>query len=153
MNDTSWDYDIMQSQFPNHILEHAKQNMDYFRQSDKGDRPWWIKTSSGKFTVKSAWNLLRKKEEETIFFQKYLHEGSPFKNIFLCLEGVDKQSLVATVMVQWNPNISQLCQCCKVPERESREHIFLKGDIASYIWNYFSNAASIIGPKMHVNQP
>ena len=60
---------------------------------------------------------------------------------------------VATVMVQWNPNISQLCQCCEVPEREAREHIFLKGDIASYVWNYFSNAASIIGPKMHVNQP
>lgn len=32
------------------------------------------------------------------------------------------------------------------------EYIFFKGDIVSYVWNYLSNAAGIIGPWIQMKQ-
>ncbi|WMV29181.1 hypothetical protein MTR67_022566 [Solanum verrucosum] len=67
LNDNRWGYDEMQMHIPTHVVEHVKQNMKYVRQDDVSDRPWWTKTCSGKFTVKSAWELPRKRKMETDF--------------------------------------------------------------------------------------
>ncbi|KAH0661693.1 hypothetical protein KY284_026624 [Solanum tuberosum] len=71
LNDNGCNYNEMQMHVPFHIVEHVKQNMEYVKQTAESDKPWWIKTYSGKFTVKSAWKLLRRREEETDF----LHEA------------------------------------------------------------------------------
>lgn len=44
----------MQDHFPNNIIEQVRLNMGYIRYSEKVDKPWWTKSSSGKFTVRSC---------------------------------------------------------------------------------------------------
>jgi len=51
----------MQNHLPDHIVGHVRQYMNHFRQSDMGDKPWWTKTSSGMFIVKSAWEIVKRK--------------------------------------------------------------------------------------------
>ncbi|XP_049406079.1 uncharacterized protein LOC125869665 [Solanum stenotomum] len=63
IKETGWKYKEMQHHLPINVIDHVKQHLNHVRQSDEGDKPWWIKTSSGKFTVKSAWDVLRKREE------------------------------------------------------------------------------------------
>lgn len=75
---------------PFHVVEHVKQNMEYVKQTAESDKPWWIKTYSGKFTVKSAWELLRRREEETDFLQEAIDTWYSFQNVFFGLEGMDK---------------------------------------------------------------
>ncbi|KAH0636193.1 hypothetical protein KY285_035952 [Solanum tuberosum] len=55
-------------------------------------------------------------------------------------------------MANWNPNISQLCTCCSDPARETIEHLFLQGELASSVWRYYTRAAGIIGPLIQVKQ-
>ncbi|KAH0639694.1 hypothetical protein KY285_036280 [Solanum tuberosum] len=64
-----WNYEEMQHHLPINVIDHVKQHLNHVRQSDEGDKPWWIKTSSGMFTVKSAWDVLRKREEINGFGQ------------------------------------------------------------------------------------
>lgn len=48
-----------------------------------GDRPWWTKTSSEKFTARSGWELLRKKREESNFFKNIWVKGLTIKFSFI----------------------------------------------------------------------
>lgn len=54
----------MHLRVPTHIIEHVQPHMDRIRKSGRRDKPWWTKTSSQFFIVKSAWDLVRKREEE-----------------------------------------------------------------------------------------
>jgi len=51
--------------------------MNYGAKSDFRDNPWWMKTSSGKFTISSAWEEIRQKgqrmEDYVIFGLKEFH--------------------------------------------------------------------------------
>lgn len=100
----------MHNQLPDHIMEHIKHHIDHIRPINMGDRLWWIKTSTGKFSVKSAWEILRNKEEENVNFKKIWVQDLPFKIPFF----------------SWNPNQSQLCLCYTVPTMEIMKHLFLK---------------------------
>ncbi|KAH0661671.1 hypothetical protein KY284_026602 [Solanum tuberosum] len=63
MNEDGWNYELMKEQLPECIVEHVKCHMDQVRQTTMGDKPWWMKTSTGKFCVKSAWEMLRRRDE------------------------------------------------------------------------------------------
>ncbi|KAH0669288.1 hypothetical protein KY285_023447 [Solanum tuberosum] len=152
LNDNGWDYDEMQMHIPTHVVEHVKQNMKYVRQDDVSDRPWWTKTCSGKFTVKSAWELPRKRKVETDFYKKLWVKGLPFKISFLTWKVWTNKISVATLMAQWNSNTSPMCGCCEVPVRETVEHLFLQGKTATTVWAYFSNAAGLLGPWIQGNK-
>lgn len=117
-----------------------------------GDKPWWIKTSTGKFSVKSAWEILRRRDEDSEFYNKIWVTGLPFKISFFGWRVWSKRVLVAAVLATWNTNISPFCSCCVTPTSESLEHLFLKGEIATTVWKYFSNAAGILGPWIQLKQ-
>lgn len=65
--------------------------MDHFRQSNHNDKPWWTRTSSGKFNVRSAWELLRAKEESNEDLKNIWVKGLPFK-ISFWVDSVDFKS-------------------------------------------------------------
>ncbi|KAH0712634.1 hypothetical protein KY289_008593 [Solanum tuberosum] len=94
-----------------------------------GDKPWWIKTSTGKFSVKSAWEILRKKVEENANFKKIWVQDLPFKISFFSWRVWTNRVPVATVIANWNPNQSHICLCCTVATMETMEHLFLKAGI------------------------
>lgn len=35
---------------------------------------------------------------------------------------------------------------------ETLEHLFLKGEVAVFIWEYFSRAAGLLGPLVQIKQ-
>lgn len=55
-------------------------------------------------------------------------------------------------MNAWNPHISQNCRCYNIPVNESINHLFLRGEIATKIWYYYSRAAGIIALMCNVKQ-
>ncbi|KAH0679665.1 hypothetical protein KY289_020902 [Solanum tuberosum] len=152
MKEVGWDYDSMYDHLPYHVVEHIRQHMDHIRRTDMGDKPWWIKTSTGKFSVKSAWEILRKKEEVNENCKMIWVQDLPFKISFFSWRVWTNRVPVAAVIAHWNPNQSQLCLCCTVPARETMEHLFLKGEIANKVWQYFSSAAGILGPWIQLKQ-
>ncbi|KAH0669403.1 hypothetical protein KY285_023565 [Solanum tuberosum] len=64
--------------------------MDQIIQSDLSDKPWWTNTSSGQFSVKSAWDIIRKREEEADFNKKiWVQDCETVKHLFLKGEVAD----------------------------------------------------------------
>ncbi|KAG5595986.1 hypothetical protein H5410_037218 [Solanum commersonii] len=100
--------------------------------SKLSDKPWWTRTNFGLFSVKSAWNLIRKREEETKFYKK----------IWVW----KKKISVATLMAQWYPKISHLCGCYVIPVDETVDHLFVKREVADFVCLHFSGAAGLSGP-------
>lgn len=59
-----WDFEGMKKAYvPDYVIEHIKKNMSKTQLCDQADKLWWTKTSSGKFSIKSAWNMLSKKDD------------------------------------------------------------------------------------------
>lgn len=90
MKKTGWDYEEMQMQLLVHIVEHMRQHMDHIRQTNLSDKPWWTKSSHGKFSVKNAWKTLRKKDEVLQYFKKIWVKGLAFKIFFFWVESMEK---------------------------------------------------------------
>lgn len=67
----------------------------------------------------------------------------PFKFSFLAWRIWHGKAPVAVMMNTWIPNTSQLCNCCTSSEAESIEHLFLRGEVANTVWNYFGRGTGI----------
>jgi len=128
LKDEGWDFNIMQDHLPNNIIEHVRLNMGYIRLSGEVDKPWWTKSSNGKFTVKSAWDILRNRSICNNDFKKLWVEGLPFKISFFGWRVWTQRVHVAAFISSWDPNCSDLCRCCRVPVRKTIEHLFLSGE-------------------------
>ncbi|XP_059310971.1 uncharacterized protein LOC132062414 [Lycium ferocissimum] len=61
MRESQWNYAKLQEVLPAAIVDHVRMELGLFVRTDEIDKPWWILTSSGKFTVKSASEKLRKR--------------------------------------------------------------------------------------------
>lgn len=133
MGETGWNYEIMEDHLPKTIVEHVKQNMNYFRQGTNNDRPWWTKSSKGLFNVRSAWEIVRCKEDYNAELDRIWMKGLPFKISFFGWRLWTSRVPVAAVMAKWNSSVSQNCGWCAVADREIIEHLFLKGEIAAKV--------------------
>ncbi|KAH0689167.1 hypothetical protein KY289_016525 [Solanum tuberosum] len=124
----------------------------YSQENKEINPPWWTKSSTGKFSVKSAWEFLRQKADVNEDLKHLWIKGQPFKLSFLAWRIWNGKVPVAALMHYWNPSISQNCRCCSVPEEETIEHLFLKGEIATRIWDHYFRAADLLGPTLNLKQ-
>ncbi|KAF3647952.1 putative transcription factor bHLH84-like [Capsicum annuum] len=132
----------MSNYVPENIVEHIRNTMGQCKRLNQGDKPRWTVTNTGLFTVKNAWESLRKREEGNDDLKRLWSKNLPFKFSFLAWRIWKGKVPVAQEMHSWNYDISQFCRCCDNEEVESIEHLFLKGNIAQKVWRYFSVATS-----------
>lgn len=69
MQKITWDYKRMKYHLPNHIIDHVMLYLNLVKQTNEGDKPWWLKTSNGLFFVEGVQKVLRKREEVNDSFQ------------------------------------------------------------------------------------
>ncbi|XP_070050710.1 uncharacterized protein [Nicotiana tomentosiformis] len=70
---------ILPEEFANHILKHTKVPMLY----DVLDKPFWMLESRGDFSVKLAWEYVRRSQEPCNAYKNIWVKGLPFKIAFL----------------------------------------------------------------------
>lgn len=46
------------------VVSYVIDNVDFVCYEDTMDKPWWIMNSTRKFTIESAWELLRQRADE-----------------------------------------------------------------------------------------
>lgn len=56
-----WSDQLLDQTFSEEIADHIKNDVYFEASDDYWDKPWWIPTASRKFTVSSAWNIVRHK--------------------------------------------------------------------------------------------
>ncbi|KAH0650223.1 hypothetical protein KY284_030135 [Solanum tuberosum] len=108
LSEDSWDYETMQDHLSPDVVEHVRLCIDHVKQSNQIEKPWLLQTSSVKFIVKSASELIRNRSTPEDSFNHIWVNGLPFKICFVGWRVWMAKVPVAAVMATWNPIISQL---------------------------------------------
>nr|XP_016512912.1 PREDICTED: uncharacterized protein LOC107829953 [Nicotiana tabacum] len=78
----AWDIQLLDQTFNEEIAEHIRLNVYYEGSEGYWDRPYRMPTPSGKFSVSSAWQILRHKADPNQEFKLMWIKGLPFKISF-----------------------------------------------------------------------
>nr|XP_016440692.1 PREDICTED: uncharacterized protein LOC107766425 [Nicotiana tabacum] len=127
----AWDDQLLDQAFNEEIAEHIRLNVHYEGSERYWDRPYWMPTPSGKFSVSSAWQILRHRADPKHEFKLMWIKGLPFK-ISLFLWRLWRQKIVTDDM--WKRQgkmVMSRCWCCQQSQEESIEHMFVTSPTAS----------------------
>ena len=83
LTEEGWDFVALQGALSEYVVEHIRLNMSFVHLGGEGDKPWWTKSSTGNFSVKSVWELLRQKADMNEDPNLLWIKGLPFKISFL----------------------------------------------------------------------
>ncbi|XP_070032084.1 uncharacterized protein [Nicotiana tomentosiformis] len=144
---------------PDNILEHLHKIFArlFWITKEEGseeywDRPYWMPTSSDKFIVSSAWQILRHSANPNPKFKHMWIKGLPFKiSFFLWILWRHKLSTDDLWKRQGYIHVSRYW-CCQHPREETFDHIFLTTPTASKVWKIFFGDAGINVPLVQVKQ-
>ncbi|XP_070033079.1 uncharacterized protein [Nicotiana tomentosiformis] len=78
----SWDVDKLLQILPEEYVVHIVEKIKPSTTQDALDKPFWRLESRGNFTVSSAWNYLRRRQDQRNAFNKMWVKGMPFKISF-----------------------------------------------------------------------
>lgn len=95
---------------------------------------------------------MRNKKDKSEDMVKLWIKGIPFKISFLVWRIWFGKIPVASLLHRWNLDYSSGCRCCATAVEETIEHLFLKGEAATRIWNYFRYALGILDPMLNLKQ-
>ncbi|OVA14271.1 Ribonuclease H domain [Macleaya cordata] len=108
------------------------------RLSADTDTRLWALTTDGIFTVKSAFmqtrNLAPSCPLARFFWAKFI----PMKLLVFFWRAINRAVPVDVRIQNCNVSLASGCVCCMQRQIESFEHLFMRGDIASSLWDYFS---------------
>ncbi|XP_075091557.1 uncharacterized protein LOC142171757 [Nicotiana tabacum] len=100
----TWDDQLLDQTFNEEIAEHIRLNVHYEGSERYWDKPYWMPTPSGKFSVSSAWQILRHRRQKIAIDGMWRRQGEM---------------------------VMSTCWRCQHPQEESIEHIFVTSPTAS----------------------
>lgn len=122
----------MRQQVPPLLVPNILQtNIIY--QEGKEDTAIWIPDETCKFTIDSAWEIIRKKRNidpiNTIIWHKHI----PFKVAFFIWIAL-KGKLPTNETLQRFGSDTTDCYCCYNKGKDDINHLLITGKFAKYIW-------------------
>nr|XP_027101056.1 uncharacterized protein LOC113720378 [Coffea arabica] len=102
------------------------------------DRLVWLPSTSGLFTVKSAWEMLRQRRCPSLVDSLLWQPALPAKMSFLAWRLVRSFIPLDVVLRSRGLAIPSRCGCC-FGEEEALLHVFVSGPIASEVWKRMSS--------------
>ncbi|XP_060200867.1 uncharacterized protein LOC132629156 [Lycium barbarum] len=147
-----WKEPLLQQSFPADIVEHIKSDIYIEKLHGVWDRPWWMPTSTGKFTVNSAWEILRHKGQELNDCKYLWIKGIPFKISFFLWRLWKGVIPTDDNLMRIRIPVVSRCYCCRIPHQETMEHLFLTSNFAAGVWNIFLDAAGVQVTRVQLHQ-
>ncbi|KAF3678689.1 hypothetical protein FXO38_03114 [Capsicum annuum] len=104
--DRGWNEDLTAQLFPPDIWQHIINEIPLITEDDNWDHAWWMQSSTGKFTVGTAWELMRHKEEVTELYRSVWIKAARLWKKFSDIAGVRGPFLQIkwTIHRWWNAN-------------------------------------------------
>ncbi|XP_070002514.1 uncharacterized protein [Nicotiana sylvestris] len=147
----AWDVDKLKELFPEEYATHIIENIKPPVASDILDKPFWMLETRGSFSVKSAWEFLRKRNDPSIAYSKLWTKGLPFKISFFLWKVWKAKLPLDDWMRQLGYSMPSKCWCC-AQEQESMPHLFFTSDAATRVWTYFLTNAGITMEGLSLHQ-
>ncbi|XP_075102917.1 uncharacterized protein LOC142177605 [Nicotiana tabacum] len=148
----TWDDQLLDQTFNEEIGEHIRLNVHYEGSEGYWDKPYWMPTPSGKFSVSSAWQILRHGVDPNQEFKLMWIKGFPFKISFFLWRLWRQKIATDDMWRRQGQMVMSRFLCCQQPQEESIEHIFVTSPTASKVWNLFMGAAGIYVQLIQLKQ-
>lgn len=107
------------------------------------DKAWWMGNSSGTFSFRSAWELIRAKNRPMKVEKQLWVKGLPLKINFFFQNAWRGRIATDENLRRINIKIVSKCWCCEGHSQETMEHPFLAAPIAKKLWKYYANWVGI----------
>ncbi|XP_049396938.1 putative pentatricopeptide repeat-containing protein At5g59200, chloroplastic [Solanum stenotomum] len=104
IRNNEWDVDKLRSVISEEMVQHIVMNIKARSKVDDSDKAWWVRSTNGFFTVKSAYQTMRSKRAEKEWSKFMCIKGLPFKIGFFLWRVFDAMEQVCI----WNAMISSL---------------------------------------------
>lgn len=148
----TWDEDRLLEILPQDLALHVIENITPPTQHNDLDRPYWMLEPRGNFSVKSAWEYLRRRRNSSIAYKNMRVKGLPFK-IALFMWKVWKGKLpLDDYFRRLGYFMPSRCWCCINPEEETMSHVFFRSYAAHSVWYYFLSNVGIAMEGLSLQQ-
>ncbi|XP_071923146.1 uncharacterized protein [Coffea arabica] len=133
----SWNLSMLRQWLPDSIIAMIVQinPPDVF--SKQPDRMVWDLDISGSFSISSAYNLVRKISNTSIFSSNIWLTALPAKILFFMLRMLSGRLPVMEALYRLGVCGPSRNACCVTPAVESIDHIFCAGEVPRQVWDSF----------------
>lgn len=100
------------------------------------------------FSVRNAWNMMRKNRKENHLLDKLWYKALPFKMPFISWRILLSKIPTDDSVSRFSNTGRFRCHCCRAPQPESIHHVFVNGYFAKSVWKHFRDFFGISG-KFH----
>ncbi|XP_073024477.1 uncharacterized protein [Primulina eburnea] len=141
LSDGVWDFDLLCSVVPPSVAETITLIPIA---SGEHDSAVWVHSSDGVFSLKSAWELVRLRDQVSDIFTPCWGSGLRPTMSFFLWRFWHQWLPVDDVLQRRGFELASKCQCCEMPETFT--HIFIDCPLTRSVWHYF-------GAVFHVRIP
>uniref|UniRef100_A0A1S4DHZ1 Reverse transcriptase domain-containing protein n=1 Tax=Nicotiana tabacum TaxID=4097 RepID=A0A1S4DHZ1_TOBAC len=141
--DGEWDVDRLFELLPEDLAVHILEKIKPPSSQQVLDMPCWMLETRGYFSVKSAWDYTRIRDEPRIAYRMIWVKGLPFKIAFFMWKVWKAKLPLDDFLKKVGYCMPSKCWCCVQPDEESFRHLFFRSESAKTTWKYFLSRAVI----------
>ncbi|XP_075074578.1 uncharacterized protein LOC142162156 [Nicotiana tabacum] len=151
VNEGQWIEEQLRELLPGDLASHILDNIQCPEISDECDKPIWSLDTRGQFTVKTAWEYLRRRKDPAIIYSNMWVQGLPWKISFFMWKLWKRKLPLDDTIRRMRYSMPPKCWCCAVPNEKTLNHVFYHLYTASRVWSYFFSYAglSLEGLSLH----
>nr|XP_004237272.1 uncharacterized protein LOC101266714 [Solanum lycopersicum] len=143
----TWNEGYIRHQVQPLLIPHILQTTINYQEGVE-DTAIWIPEEDGKFSISSAWDMIRKKKNIDPIYNIIWHKQIPFKIAFFIWRALQGK-LQTNKSLQKFGRPAEDCYCCYKQGKDDINHILLTGNFANFIWEYHAAKLGVI--QLHTN--
>lgn len=124
VNDGNWDMEKINDFLPEDLAKHILENVAPPIKHNVLDKPIWNLETKGNFSVKTAWDYIRRMRDTDISYKNMLIKGLSFKISFFMWKLWKGRLHLDDAIRRMGYFMPSRCWCCANPEEESVAHVF-----------------------------
>ncbi|XP_070012048.1 uncharacterized protein [Nicotiana sylvestris] len=150
--DSEWDVDRLFELLPEDLAVHIMEKIKPHSPQQVLDMLFWMLEIRGYFSVKSAWDYTRRRDESRTAYRMIWVKGLPFKIAFFMWKVWKAKLPLDDFMKRVGYCMPSKCWCCVKPGEESLQHLFFRSETAKTTWKYFLSRAGIAMEELTLHQ-
>lgn len=138
-----WNVEKIQEALPMEFAVHILEKVKPAVMEHTLDIPYWILETRGNFSVKSAWEYVRRRNDSRIAYKMIWMKGLQFKISFFMWKVCKAKLPLDDFMRRLGYFMPSQWLCCIEPMEESLPHLLFTSHAAKVVWKYFLSGARI----------
>lgn len=150
--DGGWDVQRLQGLVSEEMATHITHSFNPLVRDELTDAPIWMPSYDGRFSTKTAYELLRRKRQRLEWMDCIWVKGLPFKISFFQWRVWKRRLPTDDNLQRMHINVVSKCYCCEEHKQETMAHLFLTSSTTQKLWKFFASCAGFTMDGLQLQQ-